>query len=104
MSQNASAGEESLYKPKNKASNLRTNTPTQIALSPLKLFGLSSPLAFCLGSNAKSTNMSSDSTTTPIAPAKDMWDSETYSKKVAPFVPVLTTRVLGMLDPKEKGE
>ncbi|KAF8424715.1 S-adenosyl-L-methionine-dependent methyltransferase [Tirmania nivea] len=46
--------------------------------------------------------MSTDSTTTPVAPTKDIWDSETYSKKVAPYVPALTTRIVGMLDPREE--
>lgn len=48
--------------------------------------------------------MSTDSTTAPIAPAKDIWDSETYSKKVAPYVPALTAKIVGMLDPRKEGE
>ncbi|RPB19874.1 S-adenosyl-L-methionine-dependent methyltransferase [Terfezia boudieri ATCC MYA-4762] len=42
------------------------------------------------------------STDSPIAQAKDIWDSKTYSQKVAPYVPALTTRIVGMLDPREE--
>lgn len=50
------------------------------------------------------SNMSSNPASTQSPDVKDHWDSETYSKKVAPYVPALTTRIVGMLDPKEDGE
>jgi hypothetical protein len=34
---------------------------------------------------------------------KDIWDPEAYTKKVAPFVPQLTSTVVSWLDPKPEG-
>lgn len=39
-----------------------------------------------------------------MAPINDNWDSETYSKIIAPYASVMRTEVVELLDPKQEGK